>query len=336
MPPPLKVVITIDVEADSAWTRSERVTVENLRALPRFQALCDRYGMKPTYLCTYEVARADTFAPLAKWQEDGRCEVGSHLHPWTTPPFTRTGATDIDTSEYPGYPSELSQDRFRAKMKVLGDAIRSRTGAAPTSYRAGRWGFSKEQIAVLLELGYIVDCSVTPLVDRRSYKGLNAGGPDYRKAPVTPYRLADNDVCAPGRSPLLEVPVTIVQTNDVLRESRTATWAWSKLKRVRGSGLLNRALSLEPMWFRPYPQMNTRKLVRVYKSARKLGLPVIEMMFHSSELLAGMSPSFPDGPSIERVFTMLEGTMKAMKADGCKGVTLTEYAREHGALHSEA
>jgi hypothetical protein len=327
----VKVIITVDVEADGAWTRSERVTVDNLRAMPRFQSLCDRYGMKPTYLCTYEVARSDDFSPIATWQKAGRCEVGSHLHPWTTPPFNRKDATQIDTSEYPGYPSELTLERFREKMKVLGDAIVARTGCPPTSYRAGRWGFSKEQIGVLLELGYIVDCSVTPLVDRRGHKGLRDGGPDFRKAPVAPYWLSEDDVCSPGRSRLLEVPVTILQTNDVLRASGTARWAWSKLQGGRGAGLLNRAMSLDPLWLRPYKHMNPRKLRRVYRTARKLELPVVEMMFHSSELHPGASPSFPDQPSIERVYAMIEAILATMHAEGCTGVTLTDFAREHAA-----
>lgn len=326
----MKVVITIDTEADGAWSASDQVRVENLRALPRFQALCDRYGMKPTYLCTYEVARADGFAPLVEWQRAGRCEVGAHLHPWTNPPFSHAGAVDIDTSEYPGYPSELPIDRFRDKMRALGDAIGERTGRAPTSYRAGRWGFSAAHIPVLVELGYVVDCSVTPLVDRRPYKGLRDGGPDFRRAPVAPYRLAPDDICAPGGSALWEVPVTIFYPRAAMRRSALLRRAWGLAKRVRGAGLLNRALSLEPLWFRPYPTMNARKLERVYRIARAAGLPLVEMMFHSSELWPGTSESFPDERSIERVFAMLEATLARLAADGCQGVTLSDYARTLG------
>jgi hypothetical protein len=326
----VKVVLTIDTEGDGAWTQKDDVTVDNLRALPRFQALCDRYGMKPTYLCTYEVARAADFAPLVAWQKEGRCEIGAHLHPWTNPPFTHEGAFDLDRTEYPGYPSELTADRFRAKMRVLGDLIASRTGRTPTSYRAGRWGFSKEQIPVLLELGYLVDTSVTPLIDRRHDRGVRDPGPDFRDAPLAPYRLATNDVCAAGDSRLWEVPVTIVRASGAsraMRKSDSAQWAWSKIRGVRGSGLLNRALTLEPQWFRPYPTMNAEKLIRVYRTARDLGMPLVDMMFHSSELLAGASPTFPDQRSIERVFAMLEETFAQLHADGCEGVTLSDFVR---------
>jgi hypothetical protein len=50
-------------------------------------------------------------------------------------------------------------------------------------------------------------------------------------------------------------------------------------------------------------------------------------MFHSSELLAGASPSFPDAASIERAFEMLEKTFAKLHADGCEGVTLSEFVR---------
>jgi hypothetical protein len=324
----LKVVLTIDTEGDGAWTQRDKVTVENLRALPRFQALCDRYGMKPTYLCTYEVVRAEGFAPLIEWQRDGRCEVGSHLHPWTNPPFAKPESVDVDMSEYPGYPSELTADRFREKMRVLGDLIVSRTGRAPTSYRAGRWGFSAAQIPLLLELGYIVDTSVTPLIDRSHDKGVSRAGPDFSRAPVAPYRLSQHDICAPGHSRLWEVPVTIVHASRAMRNSAAARWAWSRIRGGRGTGLLNRALTLEPQWFRPYPWMDTAKLARVYRCARAMKLPVIDMMFHSSELFAGASTSFPDETSIERVFAMLEGAFARLQADGCTGVTLSDFVRE--------
>jgi hypothetical protein len=325
---PVKVVLTIDTEGDAAWTQKDKVTVDNLRALPRFQAMCDRYGLKPTYLCTYEVVRAEGFAPLIEWQRAGRCEIGSHLHPWTNPPFTRADAGDMDRSEYPGYPSELTADRFGEKLRVLGDLITSRTGRAPTSYRAGRWGFSEEQIPVLLELGYIVDTSVTPLIDRSHDKGVRDHGPDFRRAPVAPYRLAANDICAEGDSRLWEVPVTIVHVSDAMQKSATARWAWSKVRGGRGSGLLNRAFTLEPQWFRPYPWMDAGKLMRVYRQARTLGLPVVDMMFHSSELYPGASTSFPDAASIERVFATLDATFARLQGDGCEGVTLSDFVRE--------
>lgn len=326
----MKVILTVDTEADDQWDGSEKVTTKNLAFIPRFQALCEEYGMKPTYLCTYEVVVSDIFqTTLRAYQDAGNAEIGTHLHPWTNPPFSGgPGVTVFDKSEYPSYPSELPSRVFRDKMRVLTDVIAEKTGVAPTSYRAGRWGFSADHIEVLLDLGYTVDCSVTPLVDRSMYKGVNAYGPDYRTAPVSPYVLDARDVCRAGQSGLLEVPVTIVYTHPLMQKSALARSLFYRAKGLRVTGLLNRALRLEPSWFRPYPSMSTRRMKKVHAVASALELPVLEMMFHSSELMPGGSESFPTAQSIEKLFAMIRGTLAHLSESGCEGVTLSEFARD--------
>ena len=327
----MDLIVTVDTEADGQWEASGEVRIDNLDYVPRFQRLCEEYGVKPVYLCTYEVVVSRRFdETLAYWQRKGTCEIGSHLHPWTNPPHqSGLDAAPFDRTEYPGYPSELPIDRFRAKMQVLGDLIRAKTGRAPTSYRAGRWGFCKEHIPVLRELGYTVDCSVTPHVDRRRNKGVREGGPDFRGAPVVPYELSLDDVCAAGASGLLEVPVTIVHTHAAMRKSARARETFERLRRFRVTSLVNRALKLEPTWFRPYPSMNARRMRKVHDVAREMGLPCLEMMFHSSELMPGGSESFPTAGSIERMFGMLESTFAHLAKAGCAGITLSDFAQKY-------
>ena len=327
----MDVILTVDTEADGQWEADGDVRIQNLDYVPRFQRLCEEYGLRPVYLCTYEVVVSKRFdETLAYWASKGTCEIGAHLHPWTNPPY-RGGpdAGPFDRSEYPGYPSELPLDAFRAKMQLLGDLVRAKTGRAPTSYRAGRWGFCKEHIPVLLDLGYTVDCSVTPHVDRRRNKGVKDGGPDFRGAPVAPYELSADDIRAPGTSGLLEVPVTIVYTQRLMRESAQVREAFERMRRVPGASLLNRALKLEPTWFRPYPTMNARRMREVYRVARELGLPCLEMMFHSSELMPGGSESFPTAGSIEKMFGVLEATFSFLTQHGCTGATLAELGAKH-------
>ncbi len=327
----MDVILTVDTEADGQWEADGQVRVANLDYVPRFQRLCEEFGFKPVYLCTYEVMVARRFGEtLAHWAREGTCEIGAHLHPWTNPPF-RGGAdvVDFDRSEYPGYPSELPLESFRAKMEVLTGLIVAKTGRAPRSYRAGRWGFCKEHVPILRELGYTVDCSVTPHVDRRGFKGVAEGGPDFRGAPVVPYELSADDICASGSSGLLEVPVTIVHTQRLMRESPRVRESFEHLRRVPGVSLLNRALKLEPTWFRPYPSMSKRRFRQVYDVAVEMGLPCLEMMFHSSELMPGGSGSFPTAGSIERLFAMLESTFAFLAQKGCTGVTLGDFAEKH-------
>jgi len=193
----MKLLVTVDTEADDQWKADGSTTIENVFALPRFQALCEKYAIVPTYFTTYEVASdARAAAMLAEWQEKGLAEIGAHLHPWTTSPF------------FPGesgqsFPSELSDESLRAKLAALTDALARRIGKRPTSYRAGRWGFDERQAKLLAELGYLVDSSITPGISWKETKGLvgGAGGPDFTNESAEPHRLS---------SGVLEVPMTIL------------------------------------------------------------------------------------------------------------------------------
>ena len=64
---------------------------------------------------------------------------------------------------------------------------------------------------MLVETGYLVDCSVTPGVSWKKHKGASdgAGGTDYSGFPQEPYFLDLDDIRRHGTSPMLEVPVTI-------------------------------------------------------------------------------------------------------------------------------
>ena len=54
-------LITIDTECDIMLSRTSEINTENARYLPRFQALCEKYGLKPTYLTNWEMANCPVF-----------------------------------------------------------------------------------------------------------------------------------------------------------------------------------------------------------------------------------------------------------------------------------
>ena len=83
----MKFIITVDTEADNQWTRPSRETVDNIFFLFRFNELCKRFNLLPTYLITYEVACNTKAVSLLKSFQIEGAEIGAHLHPWTTPPF---------------------------------------------------------------------------------------------------------------------------------------------------------------------------------------------------------------------------------------------------------
>jgi hypothetical protein len=330
----MQFIITIDTEGDNQWDGGRPESAENIRFIPRFQALCDRYGFPPTYLCTYDVVDHPLFdAILGPLDGERRAEIGAHLHPWTTPPLSpwdRSASTAA-------YPSELPPGLVARKLESLTRLLTAKLGHAPRSYRAGRWGLSAAHLPVLLQLGYTVDCSVTPLVDWRD-PGARERGQDFSSAPVKPYYMAWGDPAREGASGLLEVPVTILCTNGTMRRSPALRALYSRYRRTSIARALNRALLVAPRWFRPFSDMTVDRMRAVYDTARALDLPVIEMMFHSSELMPNGSPHNLTDAAVDDLFARLEGTFAFLKAAGVTGVTLGDYAesvRASGAIRRE-
>ena len=84
----MKFIITVDTEADNQWANKGKLSLDNIQKLPRFQELCEKFGFKPTYLLTYEVADSAIAVQIIKpWPDNKLAEVGAHLHSWTTPPY---------------------------------------------------------------------------------------------------------------------------------------------------------------------------------------------------------------------------------------------------------
>lgn len=156
-------LITIDTEGDNLWQNHDRISTENTRFLPRFQALCEKYAFKPVYLTNYEMAVDAEYVEFARDViARGTGEVGMHLHAWNSPPLTPL--TDDDWRHKP-YLIEYPAEQIRAKVdhmtKLLEDAFQTKM----LSHRAGRWAFNEFYASLLLEYGYQVDCSVTPRVN---------------------------------------------------------------------------------------------------------------------------------------------------------------------------
>lgn len=324
----VKLIITIDTEADNQWARSETLELRNIAYIPRFQDLCDHYGFKPTYLITYAMATSDHFIQtVGSYQQAGRAEIGAHLHPWANPPLTPL--TDNDHHHHP-FPHEYPEEVLREKLTILTETIEKNIGERPATFRAGRYGFDGTVASILSDLGYIADCSVTPLVSWRSRMGnpQGNGGPDFAGAPCHPYFVSMKDCTKAGYSHLLEVPVSIF----FLR--------WPVLNRVvRGfkqvyhdpHDLLLRALykaGQKPTWFRPLPDRSPHELIQIYRMARSLKLDYVEMMLHSSELMPGGSKNVKDEQAVEKLYTLFEALFQFLSKEQVHSVTLTEYAKD--------
>src|SRR5687768_264695 len=180
-------LITIDTEGDDLWSRPRISTTRNSHSLPRFQALCERFGYKPTYLTNYEMASCPVFREFAldMLRRDAG-EVGMHLHAWDSPPIVPL--TRDDHANHP-YLYEFPESVMRQKVAVMTDLLEETFERKMVSHRAGRWGLNETYARVLADFGYVVDCSVTPLLSWRSCKGdpAGAGGPDFTTFPDAAY-----------------------------------------------------------------------------------------------------------------------------------------------------
>lgn len=315
MKPPA-ILVGVDTEADDQWSRAgrDRNEVTNAERLPALQEMCDAYGVRPTYVVTWEMAtRPESVAILRGLAATGRCEIGAHLHPWSSPPFR---PEDLAAHTYP---HNLPPELLERQLAELTEAIASNIGVRPTTYRAGRNGFDGRTLPVLERLGYTVDTSVDPLFNER-----RKGGPAFAGAPSRPYHPSYDDVRRPGASPILEIPITSA-TEPAL--PKPLERAYASLPAIPWRGAFKR-VGIRPVWLRPSYTSRERMLAFASR-LRAEGAPCLNVIFHSSELLPGGSPYTPDAASVERFLSDLRALLEhATVRLGAVGRTCAEFARE--------
>ncbi len=275
----LHLLVGIDTESDNQWDLAarERPTFENLYALPALHALFRRHGVRPTYVITHPVARDPRSADVLRaLRESGTCEIGAHHHAWETPP-----CVPGDLKRHP-YAAALPLAQFEEQLDSLTAAITDAAGERPVSYRSGRFGFAASHVAALERAGYLVESSVTPLF----YEG-HKGGPDFADAPLAPYFLAYDSATRPGSSQLLELPLSSALSR---RVPHWLAMAYARVPRNYDTKRVLRKLGIAHVqWLRPsYSSLEDMKSL-----ARRLagdGVPLLNLLFHSSEAIAGGSP----------------------------------------------
>jgi len=310
------ILVGIDTEADDQWSAGGRARndVKNAECLPAVQALFDGFGVRPTYLVTYEMAtRAESAPILRDLARGGRCEIGTHLHPWSSPPFRPEDLAGHT------YPHNLPPDLLARQIGELTTTIEQELGVRPVTYRAGRNGFDGGTLPVLEQWGYRVDTSVDPLFNERRKKGMVFAG-----APVFPYHPDPQDVRRPGRSPILEVPISAATLPPLPKFMERA---YALLPPLPYRGALKR-LGVRPVWLRPSYTTRTDMLAFAsYLASRKA--PCFNIIFHSSELLPGGSPYTPDAASVTRFLDDLKSLLEHLTSRlGATGRTYAEFA--HG------
>ena len=319
-------LITIDTEGDDLWARPKVVTTRNANYLERFQSLCEYFALRPTYLTNYEMARCPVFQRFGRGVlERGTAEIGMHLHAWDSPPIV---ALTRDDRAFQPYLVEYSDRVMRDKIRAVTGTLEDTFGVKMVSHRAGRWGFDERYATMLVEEGYLVDCSVTPLVSWKRTRGdpARGGGPDYTAFPQHAYWLDLADISRPGDSPLLEVPVTVIANDRSLagRVSRRVR-AFAGLRALIPHRLRKALGHAAPAVHMLYPDGSNRaRLLDVLARVVAEGRAYAELVLHSSELMPGGSPLFPDAARIEALYADLAALFSAARQQ-FRGSTLAEY-----------
>lgn len=306
-------LITIDTEGDNLWQKNSNLTTENARYLPRFQALCEKYGFKPVYLTNYEMAIDPIYIEFARDViARNTAEIGMHLHAWNSPPLT---ALTDDDWRYKPYLIEYSDDVMKQKISFMTQLLEDTFQTKMISHRAGRWAFDERYAALLIEHGYQVDCSVTPKVDWRGAKGApdGKGGTDYRAFPTHAYFMDILNINQPGNSSLLQVPMSIQYKHSALLNTLKAGY-----DKLRGK---TRSPSVH--WLRPMGG-NLATMQQVIEKTLADGSDYVEYMLHSSEYMPGGSPTFKTDEDIELLYQDLEQLFIWLQPK-VTGMTLAEY-----------
>lgn len=317
----MHLIITVDTEEDN-WLgfQGGQATTRNAERMVSLQGLFDEFRVRPTYLLTQAMASDPAAAGfLREVQADGRCEIGAHCHPWNTPPIRE--APSAANSMLCNLPPALQYE----KMRNLTEHIAECCGVRPVSFRAGRWAYSQEVGLNLVRLGYRVDSSITPHYDWSS-----GHGADFTSFALEPYWRTLRDVYADAPAePLVEIPTTI---GYLQRNFRRAARVHRRLlrqpfPRLKVNGLLYRLGLLNRVWLCP-ELYSAGEMIKLTEVLRERGFPVVNLMFHSPTLVAGLTP-FVRSVAEERAFIgRIRAYLEYSATAGLESLTLTESATE--------
>lgn len=309
-------IVTIDVEEDD-WVGNRRsgFSTENIREMPLLHRYFDDAGIKPTYLVNYPIATdpyaIDLFEELKK---DGKCEIGTHIHPWNTPPFEE--AIDERNSMLCNLPEELQYEKIRG----VHETIRKNLKTDPVSFRAGRWAFDEVVGRNIHRLGYKVDTSVTAYVDWSCYMG-----PDFSDIPPDPYTFSLRDSRGNQNGSLLEVPASVgyIQGNQYNCNKMYKTLKKTYFDKIRVLGILNQLNILNKVWLSP-EICDLRGMIKMICRFRSSGQRIINMTLHSNSMMCGLNPFVKEKKDLTIFKNKLLDILGYVKDSGMIAITLKD------------
>ncbi|HKZ56267.1 MAG TPA: polysaccharide deacetylase family protein [Thermodesulfovibrionales bacterium] len=315
----MKLIITIDTEEDN-WASYNPTgdTLENIKQIPLLQQLFNDFKVTPTYLVTYSVAAdKEAVSILRNILEGGQCEIGTHCHPWNTPPF------EEENNPKNRMLCNLPVDLQYRKIKFLHDTIQRNFDIRPISFRSGRWGYNKVVAENIYKLGYKIDTSIISCMDWTSFHG-----PDFSNVSPSPFRFSyDNIFKETTNGHLIEVPATV----GFLQSSfTTSNYIFNLLRQkpfkpFKLIGLLYRLHMVNKVWLSPEVS-NASNMIKLVQRLRENNLHFINMFFHSSSLKAGLTPFVKTKDGEKRFFQCLREFFAYTRDAGIESIKLKDVA----------
>lgn len=273
------LIVIVDTEEEFAWdqpfNRASTGTTTIAGQPLMHERVFDRFGIVPTYVIDYPVA-ADAAArqTLRTLMEAGRCEIGTHLHPWVSPPH------EEEVSRFNSFTGNLPRQLEFDKLRTLTELITSGFGRRPTTFKAGRYGLGPHTAETLAALGYQIDASVVPYTSFA-----DEDGPDFSAFDEHPYWFEA------GQRRLLELPVTSGYSG-WLRAGGSKLYDLAQRPLARKAhlgGILARSRGLERI--RLSPEVATlEEMQRLTKDLMKGGCQVYSFTYHSPSMVPGHTP----------------------------------------------
>ena len=281
------LTVIIDTEEEFDWAapfnRQSR-SVKNIQHQFRAQEIFKKYNIIPTYVIDYAVAEDDQAVEILKeWADKGECVIGTHLHPWVSPPY------EEEVNRVNSYAGNLPYALEKAKLEILTDFIEKRFDKRPLVFKAGRYGVGPNTGEILAELGYLVDSSILPYTDSS-----HDHGPDFRKLGSEPYFFEA------GGKQLLELPNSrgycglLARYGGSLFPLIAGQSGWRSLM----AGILVKSGLLERVPLTP-DGIGSQDHIRVVKSMMATGLNYFNYAYHSSSLMIGGSPYVKNQTELE-------------------------------------
>jgi len=276
--PPVMCVV-VDTEEEFDWAKPfsrQNVGVDSIAAqVLVHEKVYDQFGIIPTYVVDWPAATtATSVAVLKSLMDEGRCEIGTHLHPWVSPPHLE------EVNTFNSYTGNLPADLEFAKLQLLTDAITSNFQRQPAVFKAGRYGLGQHTSLALQKLGYLIDASVVP---HTSFAA--DGGPNFS--------AFDNDAFwfGPADAPLLELPVSTGFCG-ALRPFGHPLYPVLNTpiaKTLHLGGIAARTRMLERIRLTP-EGTDAQANMRLMKALVQSGTQVMTLTYHSPSLAPGNTP----------------------------------------------